>query len=170
MLDDLDLSTIKNAQVLKKLLWNLNEEESSVLSHFKHKKFKPDIRINYKSSFMILSDMQVYKTYSILGILNNFKRNVKFDTLDVALLLSAWFNESEINKDSLLKNNILIVHGGFPDKFYTQYDSALSELISIRSSMMKYTWIFFENTSKDDLSINLPKTTKLLKKIMVVVF
>jgi hypothetical protein len=164
-MDKLSLETIRNAQPLKRLLWNLKDEEPEMFNKIKSSNYNLDVRLDYNNSFILISNEQIYKTYSIFGLMSNYKRNVKYSVIDINMILSVWYNESEIKKDDILKSQILIIHGKANNKFHENIDDVLAEIYSIRNTMMKCTWIYLIEDYSEDLDSLYPKITSMIKKV-----
>lgn len=141
-----NLEAKKDFLALKPLLWNIKEEEPEV-----HKKIKSSLSkvdLNFKKSFMVISKQQVYKSYSITGLMLAHDRKTKYYVLDLSLLLDVWWNSSAlINKSKLLDCDILIVHGVDSTWQANHKIESMLELISIRKTMSKITWVFIEQSS-----------------------
>lgn len=126
---------------LAKLLFNINEEEPNVIPLVKNK--VP--QFNFKQSFLAISNVQIYKSYSIAGIKANFKLSTKYLIVDLAILVDIWFNNSSlVEKSSLLRCDILIIHGKPTSHLAETRATALIELISSRKTLGKITWIYME--------------------------
>ena len=131
---------------LAKLLFNIKEEEPNVVSIVKHK--TPNL--NFKQSFLALSNVQIYKSYSIAGIMKYFKLDTKYLVLDLAMLLDIWFNNSSfMEKSALLKCDILILHGKAIEYQADTKATALVELISSRKTLGRLTWLYMEEVTLD---------------------
>lgn len=149
----------REIKALSPLLNNINEEEKSVVNKVKRK--KPNI--NYKQSFLVVSNVQLYRSYSIIGIRDYFKLNTKYFILDLAMLLDIWFNNSQlIAKSSLLKCEILIIHGKAIEYQAGTKATALVELISSRKTLNKLTWLFMEDTNLENFNTLYPGVSSTL--------
>ena len=149
----------REIKALSSLLSNINEEEKSIVNKVKRK--KPNI--NYKQSFLITSNIQLYKTYSILGLTKDYTINTKYFVLDLAMLLDIWFNNSQlIAKSSLLKCDILIIHGKAIEYQAGTKATALIELISSRKTLNKLTWLFMEDINLENFNNLYPGVSSTL--------
>lgn len=149
--------------ILKPLLDNIKDEENKVYS--KLIKDLDNLDIDFKKSFIMFSKGQVYKSYSTLGIMKYFDKSVKYFILDLNILLDIWYNNSIlIDKSKLLNCDILIIHGVATKWQATNKSDALKELVSIRKTMNKLTWLYIEKTSKDDFEEIYPDVTTTLNK------
>ena len=149
----------REIKALSTLLVNINEEEPLVLDKIKTK--KPNI--NYNQSFLLLSNIQVYKTYSILGIAENFKLNTKYFVIDIGMLLDIWFNHSNlIDKSILLECDILIIKGKAISFQADTKATALIELVSSRKTLNKITWIYAEDTTLDSFNTLYPGVSDIV--------
>ena len=90
------LNIKRDAYKLKDLLYNIKEEENNLVEKIQQKgaDFIYSKIKNFKSSFIIVSKNQVYKTYSLVGIMKNYNKNVKYTILDIAFLLDVWYDHS----------------------------------------------------------------------------
>ncbi len=139
----------REIKALSPLLNNINDEESNIIQRVKRK--KPSL--NFNQSFLVVSNVQVYKTYSIAGITEYHNINTKYFILDLAMLLDVWFNNSNlIAKSSLLKYEILIIHGKAIEYQAGTKATALIELISSRKTLNKLTWLFMEDTNLENFN------------------
>lgn len=111
------------------------------------------LEFDFNKSFIMFSNIQVYRHVSILGILKSFSRSLKYETLNLALLLDIWYNESTIiSKDKLRTCDLLIIHGTNDVKFGINKAMALIDLINTRKSYGKLTWIFIHGISPETYS------------------
>ena len=70
-----EIQLIKAKQFLKPLLYNLSIEEGKISDRIsKMKKIKD---LDFKQSFIIFSDVQIYKSVSVFAITKYFNRNIK---------------------------------------------------------------------------------------------
>jgi len=144
---------------LAKLLFNIQEEESIVISKVKNR--APNFDFN--QSFLAISNIQIYKSYSISGIRQNFKLDIKYLVLDIAMLLDIWFNNSSfMEKSSLLKCDILILHGKAITYQAETKSIALIELISSRKTLGKLTWLYMEGTTLENFNNIYPGVRDIL--------
>ena len=149
----------REVKALSNLLININEEESSVLEKVKIKKPK----LNYKQSFLVISNVQLYKTYSVIGITENFKLSTKYFILDLAILLDVWFNNSNlIDKSSLFECDILIIKGKGISHNSDKKATGLIELISSRRTLNKITWVYIEDTTLDNFNTLYPGVSDIV--------
>lgn len=157
------LNLKRDKQILQPLLWNLEDEEKIPLNKLKN---TTNLHIDFSKSFLISSNKQIYKTYSIIGLTNYHTRNTKFYILDLALFLDIWYNNSlDINKDELINPDILIIHG-LADPMNSDYKAtALIELASIRKTKQKITWLFIEGTTIEEFEKLYPNVTKSFGKV-----
>ena len=146
---DKEISALKRKReiyALAKLLINIKEEEPNVVPIVKRK--TPNL--NFNQSFLALSNVQIYKSYSIAGIMKHFKLDTKYLVIDLAMLLDIWFNNSSfMEKSSLLKCDILILHGKAIEYQAETKATALIELISSRKTLGKLTWLYMEEVTLD---------------------
>lgn len=141
-----DLEVKKTAQIFKELLWRVKDEEPELYSNIEETCKKEEI--NFKDSFLMFSEGQVYKSYSIYGIMNNFNKRTKFKVVDLALLLDIWFNENTLyTKTEIITCDILILHGVPNKSAGSSKARVLLELLSTRKTMRKITWIFLEQSN-----------------------
>lgn len=149
----------REVKALSTLLCNIKEEESLVIPHIKLKKSK----FKYNQSFLALSNIQIYRTYSIYGIMKYFNLGTKYRVIDLALLLDIWFNNSQlINKSELLKYDILIIHGKAIEYQAPTKATALIELISVRKTLNRLTWLYMEDTTMKHFNDLYPGVGKTL--------
>lgn len=135
----------RDVQILEPLLWNIAEEGDI----FKSVRYSIKDH-NSKSSIIVFSDKQVYKTYSILYLIKDFDRTVRYYILDFAMLLDSWWNNSTvIKKEELLDYDVLIIHGSSSIVQAEYKATALKELISTRKTLRKFTWLFIEGIDKE---------------------
>ena len=143
------LQAKREKYVLARLLVNIHDEEQDVIEQVK----KRSTGVDYTKSFLVVSNKQVYRTYSILGIRQNYKMNVKYSIIDLSILVDIWFNNSNlIDKSSLLTGDILIIHGkGISYQSETKA-TVLIELISTRKTLGKVTWVYIEDTDLEQFN------------------
>ena len=146
-----DLELKKDFLALKPLLWNLKQEERTVNNKIKSN--INNLNIDFKSSFVMFSKKQSYKSYSIVGLMTTFNRRTKYYVLDLSLLLDVWYNNSTlISKSKLLSYDILIIHGTGSAWQAENKKDALIELASIRKTMRKLTWLFIEQSTQQEFN------------------
>ena len=154
-----DIKFKREIKALSPLLSNINDEEKLVVNKVKRK--RPTI--NYKQSFLVASNIQLYKSYSIAGLTKDYTTNTKYFILDIAMLLDIWFNNSQlIAKSSLLKYEILIIHGKAIEYQSETKATALIELISSRKTLNKLTWLFMEETNLESFNNLYPGVSSTL--------
>lgn len=158
-----NLNINRDKYILQPLLWNLEDEEKIPLNKLKN---TTNLHIDFSKSFLIVSNKQIYKTYSIIGLTNYHTRNTKFYVLDLAMFLDVWYNNSlDINKDKLINTDILIIHG-LADPMNSEYKAtALIELASIRKTNQKLTWLFIEDITIQEFEKLYPNVTKSFGKV-----
>ena len=150
------LQLIKGAQVLKPLLLDLKIEESTVPEFLMSGKLS--ITVDFKRPFIICSSSQIYKTISVYGIVNNFDRTVKYQSIDLSSLLDIWYQSSTIiPKDKLLCLDIVIIRGRDDKWLIENKKRALVELVEIRKMRNKPTWLFMEDMTIDKFTELYPK-------------
>ena len=150
-----ELELKRDALALKPLLWNLRTEEKGVYN--KVKSNINNLNINFKNSFIIFSKNQIYKSYSIAGLMKSFSRNTRYYVLDLSILLDVWYNNNAlINKSKLLNCDILILHGTGASWQAENKKDALLELVSIRRTMGKLTWLYIEQTNPQEFDVLYP--------------
>ena len=139
---------------LHPLLIGIQDDENLVYNKFSSN-IKNKSSFPFNKSFIIFSDVQCYRHISILGILNTFDRSLKYEILNLAVLLDIWYNESNIaNKDALRTCDLLIVHGVDDAVNGFRKAAALIDLINTRKSYGKITWLFIHGCSPEQYSRN----------------
>ena len=165
------LNIKRDAYKLKDLLYNIKEEENNLVEKIQQKgaDFIYSKIKNFKSSFIIVSKNQVYKTYSLVGIMKNYNKNVKYTILDIAFLLDVWYDHSSLmNKDDILNCNILIIHGQGISSNQDYKMTALEEITSIRTTMHKITWLFLENIDNNKFNETYINVSKYYNRVYFV--
>ena len=163
--DQKDINKIKDLQVLKPLLVNIQEQEKSIVSKMKRKDKQDTLDIDFSKDFIIFSNKQIYRTYSTIGIMKTFNRNIKFDIIDLDYLLDVWYNSSGlVTKDSILNCDLLIIHGELSLWQLKNKEFALKELINIRKTLNKITWLYIEQADEKKFVEYYPKVINLLGK------
>lgn len=146
-----EIQILKAKQFLKPLLYNLNIEEGMISSRVQKMKNIKDI--DFKNSFIIFSDVQIYRSISVMGITRNFDRSIKYQVMSLSMLLDVWYSSydsTEIyTKDSLRTCDILILHGKNDKSFGDKKASVLIDLLDERRSYGKITWLFIDGTTAD---------------------
>lgn len=135
--------------VLNDLLVGIRREESVIIDNYLPRLRKTTITKFMKegSSSVFIYPKQLYRTVSIIGIMTNFNKNVKYKVLHLSMLLDIWYNtETLMNKPDILGSDILIIHGPIIEKSYENRTEALIDVINIRKTMHKTTWLFIEGT------------------------
>ena len=150
-----ELELKRDAYKLQPLLHDIGIEQ---VSKNKVQNLKTNDDINFSKSFIMFSQKQIYKTYSVVGLMKCFNHNTKYFVLDLSLLLDVWFNSSLlINKSNLLNCDVLIIHG-HAESYQAEHKSiALKELFSIRKTMNKITWLYIEGTNKQEFNTLYPE-------------
>lgn len=163
--DQKDINRIRDLQVLKPLLLNIQEQEKAVVSKMKKKEKQDSLDIDFTKDFVIFSNKQIYKTYSIIGLMKNFNRNIKYYTLELDYLLDIWYHSSTtITKDDILNCDLLIIHGELSTWQVSNKAVALKELVNIRKTMNKITWLYMEQTNLQEFEEYYPKVTNAFGK------
>lgn len=160
------LSNLKDLQVLKPLLWDIQKQEPEAIKEIQELG-KTDLGIDFKESFICFSNYQVYKAYSTYGIMKFFNRNIKFLVLDFSMILDIWYDSKRlgvIDKNSLFTNDILIIKGVVDGSFAENRQQALFDLINIRKTMQKNTWFFIKGY-KGDFERYYSKVVNLIENI-----
>lgn len=143
------LNIKRDKLLLNNLLINIQEEESKAIKFFTEencKRFR-DI-LKPLTVGLIFSKTQCYKTFSAMSIIASFDRKTKFKVLDLSMVLDVWFNTTTImDKFSILSPDILIIHGRCLLKSAEFRVEALLDIISIRKTEHKTTWMFIEGDS-----------------------
>lgn len=143
-----EIQTLKAKQFLKPLLYNLNVEEKEVAS--KVQKMKDITDIDFKSSFAVFSDVQIYRSASIVGITRNFDRSIKYLVMSMSMILDVWYSSYDstgiYTKDSLRTCDLLILHGKNDPNFGLNKAAVLIDLLDERRSYGKITWLFIHGT------------------------
>lgn len=146
-----EIQILKAKQFLKPLLYNLSIEEGKISSRVQKMKNIKDI--DFKNSFIIFSDVQIYRSISVMGITRNFDRSIKYQVMSLSMLLDVWYSSydsTEIyTKDSLRTCDILILHGKNDKSFGDKKASVLIDLLDERRSYGKITWLFIDGTTAD---------------------
>lgn len=95
-LDEDQIKKIQHKKILsylKPLLLDINENESnynnSISDILQH-------RFNFKKSFILFSESQIYQHASIIGLTKSFTRNTKYLTVNINLLLDIWYQSRYI--------------------------------------------------------------------------
>lgn len=145
---DEEISLIRNAVPLSKLLHNISNEEASIYKNINEESIQ-NMNVDFTQSFILFSKSQVYKTYSIVGLMKNYDRNTKYTVLDLGMFLDIWYNTNTImNKPDILNPEILIIHGSAIENSATNRAACLIEMLSIRKTMNKTTWFYVEGANK----------------------
>lgn len=156
------LALKRDLVVLKPLLNNIRKEEDKAINKIKEDK----VKIDFTKSILVVSNIQVYKSFSLQGLLSKFNRNTKYSVLDLSQLLDVWYNNSTmIDKSSLLIYDVLIIHGIVNTMSIEAKDIALQELLSTRQTSTKITWIYLEDTNNLDLKELFPRTSKSVNAV-----
>lgn len=146
-----EIQILKAKQFLKPLLYNLSIEEGKISSRVQKMKNIKDI--DFKNSFIIFSDVQIYRSISVMGITRNFDRSIKYQVMSLSMLLDVWYSSydsTEIyTKDSLRTCDILILHGKNDKSFGDKKASVLIDLLDERRSYGKITWLFIDGATAD---------------------
>lgn len=162
------LDEINNKKIisfLSPLLLGLKDDESYVDQNFNFD-LDDQITFNFNRSLAIFSDIRVYRHLSIIGILNTFDRSLKYEILNLAILLDIWYNESTIiSKDKLRTCDLLIIHGTNDPKFGINKSLALIDLINTRKSFGKITWLFIHGCDADTFSKDQPNVLNEISNI-----
>lgn len=160
-----EINQKKIISFLNPLLLGIQDDENIAYNKFAST-IKNKTQFDFNKNFIMFSDFQIYRHVSILGILNTFDRTLKYKVLNLAVLLDVWYNESTLyNKDELRTCDLLIIHGINDIKFGANKSSALINLISIRKSLGKITWIFIHGCSPETYSQNQPGLLDEIKNI-----
>ena len=146
-----EIQLIKAKQFLKPLLYNLSIEEGKISDRIsKMKKIKD---LDFKQSFIIFSDVQIYKSVSVFAITKYFNRNIKYQVMSLSMLLDVWYSSYDstniYTKDSLRTCDILILHGKNDTVYGNKKASVLVDLLNERRGYGKITWMFVDNTTID---------------------
>lgn len=150
-----DLELKRDVVALQQLLQNIQIEEKNSLDNIKNNYKK--LHIDFTQSFIMFSQSQVYKSYSIIGLMTAYNRYTKYYILELAFLLDIWYqNSSLVDKSRLLDCDILIIRGVNSSWQAENKKDALIELINIRKSMGKVTWIFIEGATKEQFDTIYP--------------
>lgn len=156
----------RNIMPLKPLLLNISSEEKSVYEEVFSKDEESNIHYDFKKTFILFSNSQVYRTLSIYGLVTQFDKSTKYSILDLSILLNVWYNENnDLKKSDLLRNDILIIHGKNSQVACERKAEALIELISTRKTFNKITWIFIEGSTSDEFEINYKGVTSEIKAV-----
>lgn len=143
------LNTKRDKLLLNDLLINIQEEESKAIKFFTEencKRFRNTLKP--LTVGLIFSKTQCYRTFSAMSIIASFDRKTKFKVLDLSMVLDVWFNTTTtMNKLSILSPDILIIHGRCLLKSVEFRVEALLDIISIRKTEHKTTWMFIEGDS-----------------------
>jgi len=151
---------------LRPLLFNIRQEEGNICNNVFNKDTKVEIFYDFKKSFILFSNNQVYRTLSVYGLVTRFDKSTKYSVLDLSILLNVWYNENnDIQKSDLLRNDILILHGKNSTVACERKAEALIELISARRTFNKITWIYIEGSTSDDFDTNYKGVTSEIKTI-----
>ncbi len=138
-----NLQLKKEAQVLKPLLLHMQLEEKKAILFLNRTKSK--ITLDFRRPLIICSQTQIYKSFSVFGIVTFFDRQVKYQLVDLANLLDIWYNQITItSKDDILNTDILIIRGRTDEWKIDNKIVALIELVGIRKMKNKPTWLFME--------------------------
>ena len=149
-----------DATILKPLLINIQEEEPDMVAKLKEK-FEI-LSINFKKSILIISDRQVYKSYSLYGLLTCYNRLTKYFVANLAMLLDIWYNKHEFyTKMNLINPDVLIISGLSSGVSY-HLDLALAEIVTYRRNLGKVTWIFIFSPYYEQISKELNLTVKAI--------
>lgn len=150
------LSLKRDFYVLRSLLVNIKTEEPEAIKFVK--KYNYNIpTIDFNDSFIVTSEHQIYRSISVVGIMKNFNKSVKYRVMDLALLVDIWYNQSNIfSKSELSDIDILIIHGKPFKKSAEQRTECLSELIGIRKTRNKKTWMFIETKDPNEFKTYYP--------------
>ena len=128
-------------QILKPLLLNIKEEEPYLTNELKDKFDFPSV--DFTKSFVVLSNKQVYKSYSLVGLTKYHTRYTKYELVNLAIFLDIWYNQSEdYSKSILLNTDILILYGNYSNRGLDNKVEAISDLITMRKNSNKLTWLF----------------------------
>lgn len=158
-----DVELKRDFLILKPLLQNIKVEEKSVYSKVKSK--IKNLDIDFKTSLVMFSNKQVYKSYSIMGLMTSFNRDVKYYVVDLSILLDVWYNHSTIiDKSKLLSCDVLIMHGFNSSWQAENKKDALIELVSTRKTIGKLTWLFIEQSKSSEFNKLYPGVTKAFGK------
>jgi len=167
-----EIKQIKIQQFLKPLLYNLQEEESGISKTMA--KIKEIDNFNFKQSFLFVSDIQVYRTLSIFGIVKNFDRSIKYRVVNLSMILDIWYSSMQGSslhtKDEIRTCDILILHGKNDTSFGDKKASVLVDIINERNSFGKLTWIFIDGTTLDGFNHYQPGVSTEIKNTLQVEF
>lgn len=154
----------REIQVLSKLLYNIKEEENFNLSDIASLQEETS-KINFSKSFALVTENQLYKRYSIIGLMKSFNLNVKYIVLDISILLDIWYNTCTLyNKNDILKCDLLILHNKFDTNQSDRKARALIELIEIRKTLGKITWLYIDDTNYKEFNEAYPGVINALGK------
>ena len=146
-----EIQMIKAKQFLKPLLYNLNIEEGEISEKISRMKRIRDLDFN--NSFIIFSDVQIYKSVSVFAITKHFNRNIKYQVMSLSMLLDVWYSSYDetqmYSKDNLRTCDILILHGKNDTAYGDKKASVLIDLLNERRSYGKITWMFVDGTTAD---------------------
>lgn len=138
----------KSVSFLRPLLLDIQNDESQCYTQFQNN--KNTTMFDFKKSFIMFTDIQAYRHISIMGIIKDFDRTLKYEILNSSILLDIWYNESKlISKDRLRTCDLLIIHGTNDKTNGFRKAAALCDLINTRKSYGKITWIFIHNTTPE---------------------
>ena len=138
----------KSVSFLRPLLLDIQNDESQCYTQFQNN--KNTTMFDFKKSFIMFTDIQAYRHISIMGIIKDFDRTLKYEILNSSILLDIWYNESKlISKDRLRTCDLLIIHGTNDKTNGCRKAAALCDLINTRKSYGKITWIFIHNTTPE---------------------
>ena len=161
--DQKDINKIKDLQVLKPLLTNIQEQEKAIVSKMKKKDKQETLNIDFNKDFIIFSNKQIYRTYSIIGIMKTFSRNIRYNIIDLDYLLDVWYNSSGLlTKDAILNCDLLIIHGEPSLWQLNNKVMALKELITIRKTLNRKTWVFIEQANEKKFEEYYPKVINMI--------
>lgn len=150
-----NLQLKKEAQVLKPLLSHMMEEEKKSILFLN--KSSDKLTLDFTKSLVICTQSQVYKSFSVYGIVTAFNRQVRYLQIDLANLLDIWYNQITItSKDQILSTDILIIRGRNDEFNIDNKIIALIELVGIRKMKNKPTWLFMEGLSLTQFNKDYP--------------
>lgn len=149
-----------DANILKPLLINIQEEEPDMVAKLKEK-FEI-LSVNFKKSMLVISNKQLYKSYSLYGILTHYNRLTKYFIANLSVLLDIWYNKHEIyTKMNLINPDILII-SGISSNIKSYLDFAIAEIVTYRRNLGKVTWIFISSLYPEFTSEELKLTSKAI--------
>lgn len=134
---------------VKYLLPDLKLEENTAFSHFED--IKTSKNIDYSHSYIMLSNSQVYKTYSIVGLLSISDKPLNYKILDLSYLLDIWYNRDStlFSKTEIISCDVLIIKGNILGGIKEYVQSALIDLVNTRNTYNKVTWLYIKTDNQN---------------------